>query len=90
MSKITVKTIHRQGAGVFQSDTMQVDVAVKKVGSLYQVIVDGRFTGMTRVLVEEAYELLSSYLGATLQEDPNFGKKEVKKRKRVNKVTKEK
>jgi len=85
MSKITVKSIHRQGKGIFQSDTMQVDVAIKKVGSLYQVIVDGRFTGMTRVLVEDAYELLSSYLGARLVIDPDFGKKEVKKRKRVKK-----
>lgn len=84
-STITIKNINRPSEGVLSSSYGDIPVAVKKTGSLYYCIVDGRNTGLNKLDAKSSWEELCTYLNCVVVEDPNLGKK-VKKAKRARKT----
>ena len=78
---LITKNKFRQGEGELRTSTGITSVGVKKIGQLYYTVVEQNRSGLNRVICEEAWELLASYLGATLIEDPSFGNKKKKTKK---------
>lgn len=62
---VTVKSLHRVGKTTFESKygTIELEIRKQRGGSLYHCFVDGRDTGLSRSVCEDAYLLLGEYLG---------------------------
>jgi hypothetical protein len=69
---IIAKNVNRQGKGELRTQLGATPVEVKKVGQLYYIIIDSVKNGLNRTEASAAWELLSSYVSATLVEDKTF------------------
>ncbi len=68
-SVIVTKNLTRQGKGELRTQTGNIPVEVKKIGSLYFMIVDGNRNGLNKLDAESCWKMMAEYLGANLREE---------------------